>query len=100
MLLLPACVGGLQTQTSMNLFDMDTLDSIENKDTIESKGLTVSFNQETSEITFEWDPDTHPEFNYLNELSAEDIHSTIMKHFADIVEQANEDQTTEESNVA
>lgn len=100
MLLLPVCVGGSQTQTLTNFFNMDTPDIIENEDTIESKGLTVSFNQETSEITFEWDPDTHPEFNYLSELSAEDIHSTLMKHFADTVEQARKDQTTEKSNVA
>jgi hypothetical protein len=36
-------------------------------------GLTVTYNEETLEFTFDWDEITHPEYNFLHELTSEDL---------------------------
>lgn len=41
------------------------------KDTPINDGLTISVNEEMGEITFNWDDETHPQYNYLKDVSEE-----------------------------
>jgi hypothetical protein len=39
----------------------------------EKDGLQVSFDEESSTFTFEWDEETHPEYNYLKAMTPEEF---------------------------
>lgn len=39
----------------------------------EDHGLKVTYNEEESLITFDWDSETHPEYNYLENISNEEF---------------------------
>ena len=38
-----------------------------------NNGLTISFNEEDSTLTFDWDPETHPEYDWLENLTTEHL---------------------------
>lgn len=40
-------------------------------DTTTRNGLTIGFEEEDLTITFDWDPETHPEYNWLETLTNE-----------------------------
>ena len=61
----------------------------------EKDGLRVSINDETGDISFEWDPDTNPEYNYLQELTSESF-SDLLRNFLDNLK--NETNATEVSS--
>ena len=42
-------------------------------------GLTVSYDEETGTFTFDWDAATHPEYNYLKEMTDEMFTEMLMK---------------------
>lgn len=42
-------------------------------------GLTVSYDEETGTFTFDWDEETHPQYNYLKELTEEMFTEMLMK---------------------
>lgn len=47
-------------------------------------GLTVIYDEESGVITFDWDESTHPEYNYLADLTAEnfaDLFLSCIKNF-------------------
>lgn len=39
----------------------------------EKDGLLVSYDEETGNISLEWDPDVHPEYNYLEDLTSDEF---------------------------
>lgn len=69
------------------------------------EGLTVSFDEETSTFTFDWNEETHPEYNYLTEMTEEMFTEMLMKSIENsltedqlntIKEQLSQEQFTEE----
>ena len=46
----------------------------------EEDGLTVTIDDETNILTFTWDPDTHPQWNYLQELGEEGVKELLMDY--------------------
>ena len=62
------------------------------------EGLTVIYNEEESLITFEWDENTHPEYNSLAQLTQGKLHKMLidycndcLNHFSEKTSQAGED---------
>lgn len=53
-------------------------------------GLTVIYDEEAGIITFEWDEETHPEYNSLKELTDEKF-SSIMMNFMEDYDKENPD---------
>jgi len=49
-------------------------------ETCSEDGLTVTFNDETNIFTFEWDEETHPEYNFLKDLTGDDF-ATMMREY-------------------
>lgn len=43
-------------------------------------GLTVTFDDETNIFTFEWDEETHPEYNFIKDFTNEDF-ATMMREY-------------------
>jgi len=39
----------------------------------EEGGLRVTYNEDDSSLTLGWDPETHPEYNYLNDFSEDEL---------------------------
>lgn len=46
----------------------------------EKDGLVISYDDETATISFEWDPDTHPQYDALKDLTSEEF-CRILKDF-------------------
>lgn len=42
-------------------------------DTSTGHGLTVTYDEETLTFTFDWDPETHPEYNFLEDLTSNEL---------------------------
>lgn len=43
-------------------------------------GLTVIYDEENAEFTFDWDENTHPEYNFLKGLTEEKLADMLMDH--------------------
>ena len=56
----------------------------------EQDGLLVEYDEETGNISLEWDPDTHPEYNYLEDLTSEEFSNLLL----DYVRQTEERQSS------
>ena len=56
----------------------------------EQAGLLVEYDEETGNISLEWDPDTHPEYNYLEDLTSEEFSKLLL----DYVKQTEEGQSS------
>lgn len=41
-------------------------------------GLFISYDEEASNLTFEWNPETHPQYNYLESLSQEQMSQLLL----------------------
>lgn len=57
----------------------------------ENDSLKVDVNEETGEITLEWDPND-TQWNFLHDLTSEEIGDMIMKHVMETLQ----DEPTEE----
>lgn len=53
-------------------------------------GLTVSFDEESGTITFDWDNETHPEYNFLNLLTPEELSKMLMDRIKELVAEDEE----------
>jgi thiamine pyrophosphate-dependent acetolactate synthase large subunit-like protein len=51
-------------------------------ETASEDGLTVIFNDETNTFTFEWDEETHPEYNFFKDFTDEDFATMIREYLA------------------
>lgn len=56
-------------------------------------GLTTIFNDETNTFTFEWDEETHPEYNYIKELTPETFSVMLQQYLGDLNDDSNPGQT-------
>lgn len=54
---------------------METPNDIEDT---EQDGLTICFDEETCTITFDWNDETHPEYNFLHLLTPEQLSKMLM----------------------
>lgn len=65
------------------------------KDSYESDGLTISIDEETDTISFNWDPDTHPKWNVIDQMGEEALRAVLCKQLSialeEIADQTNED---------
>jgi len=43
-------------------------------------GLTIIYDEDTSSLTFEWDNETHPEYNFLSLLTPEELNKVLMDY--------------------
>lgn len=53
-------------------------------------GLTVSYDEESGTITFDWDNETHPEYNFLNLLAPEELSKMLMDRIKELVTEDEE----------
>ena len=46
----------------------------------EGNGLLVTFNEKEGTLTMNWNEETHPEYNFLNNCTSEDIIKLLLCH--------------------
>lgn len=61
-------------------------------------GLTVTYDEETSTFSFEWDEETHPEYNFIKDFTDESFATMIREYLAkldlpDHVQEASDNST-------
>ena len=56
-------------------------------------GLTTIFDDATNTITFEWDEETHPQYNYIKELTPETFSVMLQQYLGDLNDDSNPGQT-------
>ena len=62
-------------------------------ETCREDGLTVIFNDETDIFTFEWDEETHPEYNFLKDFTSDDFATMMREYLATLDTQTNGSQS-------
>lgn len=62
-------------------------------ETSSQDGLTVTFDEETSIFTFDWNEETHPEYNFLKDLTSDDF-SQMMQEYLDSLEPTNNESSS------
>jgi hypothetical protein len=69
---------------------MEDQTQIESADTTEINGLRITVNEETSEITFDWDPETHPQYNYIYEIGEAELLKKLTESMKDLIKECEE----------
>lgn len=59
---------------------------IANMESNEQDGLFVQFDEESSTFTFEWDDETHPEYNFLRLLSPEELMNALSERLEELIQ--------------
>lgn len=54
-------------------------------DITERDGLTITVDDETNILTFSWDDETHPMWNFLHDLGEEGISKLLMDYCTQIL---------------
>jgi len=57
--------------------------------------LRVTYNEDDSSLTLRWDPETHPEYNYLKDFSEDDLSEYLISI---LKEQISKAETSSISN--
>lgn len=57
-------------------------------------GLTVIYDEEAGIISFEWDPETHPEYAYLQDLTEDGLNEMLEKFIDDYTTEKEEKQSS------
>lgn len=60
-----------------------------NVEVSEQDGLTVIYDSETNIFTFEWDSETHPEYDYLNTLTSDSFSELLQDYLDGFIEKEN-----------
>jgi hypothetical protein len=47
-------------------------------------GLTVEYDEETGSFTLDWDPETHPEWNFLEGMTSEDFSEMLSDYITQL----------------
>jgi hypothetical protein len=50
-------------------------------ESVEKDGLSISVDEETDTISFSWNPETHPQWNYLEEVGKDELIKMMYKQF-------------------
>lgn len=61
-------------------------------ETTDDGGLQVSFDEENGVITFDWDEETHPEYNFLHLLTPEELSKMLLGKL-ELLEASDEEPT-------
>jgi hypothetical protein len=56
-------------------------------------GLTVIYDEDEGIITFDWNEDTHPQYNFLADLTQEKLSEMIIGHCNDYFNKHSEEIT-------
>ena len=59
-------------------------------ETTERDGLTITVDYKTSILTFDWDDETHPQWNFLHDLGEDGIRKALMNYCTQLL---SEDET-------
>ena len=62
-------------------------------ETSSEDGLTVTFDDETNIFSFEWDEETHPEYNFIKDFTDEDF-AIMMREYIDRLDLLDHDPET------
>jgi hypothetical protein len=65
--------------------------AFDSMESLTDAGLTVTYDEEAGVITFDWDPETHPEYNSLKNLTSEQF-AAMMMGWIDRYEEEHPDQ--------
>jgi len=60
-------------------------------------GLTVSIDDETGIISFEWDEETHPEYNFIKDFTDESFATMLQNYIDSLGLDRNDPQTSDHS---
>lgn len=61
-------------------------------ETTDDSGLRVSYDKENGVITFDWDEETHPEYNFLHLLTPEELSKMLLGKL-EMLEASDEEPT-------
>jgi hypothetical protein len=64
-------------------------------ETSSEEGLTVIYDEETLTFSFDWDPETHPEYNFLQDMTSNDL----IKMITDYLELTDEEAKQKHAEV-
>ena len=60
-------------------------------------GLTVSIDNETGIISFEWDEETHPEYNFIKDFTDESFATMLREYIDSLGLDLNDQETSDHS---
>ena len=78
----------------MSLPDQDNQAQVSERD-----GLRVTYNEDDSYLTLDWDPETHPEYNYLNDFPENELSEYLIGILKEEISKA-ENSLTSDKNIA
>lgn len=55
-------------------------DASHSVDNSEQEGLVVIYDEDTETITFDWNQETHPEYNFLSLMTPEELSKMLMDY--------------------
>lgn len=67
-------------QASVLQTDQSSIDDDSNLEISEGHGLLVIYNEKEGNLTLNWNEDTHPEYNFLNHCSSDNILKMLLCH--------------------
>lgn len=66
-------------------------------ETSTQNGLTVIYNEETLTFTFEWNKETHPEYNVLEGMSEDEFAQMIFRQIKTVEDAINTEKETNQT---
>jgi hypothetical protein len=57
-------------------------------DTTSMSGLTITYDDETGTFSFDWNEETHPEYNFIADLTA-DSFSKMLQQYLNELDESN-----------
>jgi len=57
-----------------------------------SNGLTIIYDEENAEFTFDWDEATHPEYNFLKDMTGEELGDMLMERLKKLEAEAQDEE--------
>lgn len=67
-------------QDSVLQTEHSSADDDSNLEISEGNGLLIIYNEKEGNLTINWNEDTHPEYNFLNNCSSENILKMLLCH--------------------
>ena len=57
-----------------------------------TNGLTIIYDEKNAEFTFDWDENTHPEYNFLKDMTGEKLADMIMDRLKKLEAEAKDEK--------
>ena len=58
-------------------------------ETSSSEGLTVTYDEETFTFTFDWNEETHPEYNFLSGWTSQDLIQLLTEYLKQVEDESH-----------